>query len=95
MSTHQLILRKDIANAERIRVQTHARLPITETRRPRTARLRRHDRDEHSMTDHTTPLPEHPADPTRDPEGDPLTPPSPGHHESPQQPEGPPSKDPI
>lgn len=47
------------------------------------------------MTDHTTPLPEPPADPTRGPEGDPLTPPSPGHHDNPQQPEGPPSKDPV
>ncbi|PCE32704.1 hypothetical protein BZL54_08615 [Burkholderia ubonensis subsp. mesacidophila] len=52
---------------------------------------------ERSMTDdHTTPLPEPPADPTRDPEGDPLVPPSPGHHpDNPQQPEGPPSKDPV
>ncbi|PVX71248.1 MULTISPECIES: hypothetical protein [Paraburkholderia] len=45
---------------------------------------------------HTTPLPDPLADPTRDPERDPLTPPSPGHHnDEPQQPEGPPDKDPV
>ncbi|MBU9162065.1 hypothetical protein [Burkholderia multivorans] len=48
------------------------------------------------MTDHTTPIPEPPADPNRDPEDDPLSPPSPGHHhDNPQQPDGPPSKDPV
>ncbi|MBJ9624850.1 hypothetical protein [Burkholderia multivorans] len=48
------------------------------------------------MTDHTTPMPEPPADPNRDPEDDPLSPPSPGHHhDNPQQPDGPPSKDPV
>ncbi|MGV2291626.1 hypothetical protein AAHK20_23145 [Trinickia sp. YCB016] len=45
---------------------------------------------------HTTPIPERPADPTRDPEGDPYVPPSPGHHnDEPQRPEGPPDKDPV
>jgi hypothetical protein len=45
---------------------------------------------------HTAPTPEPLADPTRDPEGDPLTPPSPGHHnDEPQRPEGPPDKDPV
>lgn len=48
------------------------------------------------MTDHTTPMPEPPADPNRDPEDDPLSPPSPGHHhDNPQQPDGPPNKDPV
>ncbi|CAN0624862.1 conserved protein of unknown function [Burkholderia multivorans] len=47
------------------------------------------------MADHTIPLPDPPADPNRDPEGDPLSQPSPGHHDNPQQPEGPPSKDPV
>ncbi|ORT87371.1 hypothetical protein B7G54_07525 [Burkholderia puraquae] len=57
---------------------------------------RRYALREFSMTDHTTPTPEPPADPNRDPEGDPLSPPSPGHHhDNPQQPDGPPSKDPV
>ncbi|CAB3755328.1 MULTISPECIES: hypothetical protein [Burkholderia] len=48
------------------------------------------------MTDHTPSTPEPPADPNRDPENDPLSPPSPGHHhDNPQQPDGPPSKDPV
>jgi len=59
-------------------------------------RHRRHALCEFSMTDHTTPTPEPPADPNRDPEDDPLSPPSPGHHhDNPQQPDGPPSKDPV
>ena len=45
---------------------------------------------------HTTPNPDPLADPTRDPEGEPLVPPSPGHHnDEPQRPEGPPDKDPV
>ncbi|CAH2789106.1 MAG: hypothetical protein CPDRYMAC_3236 [uncultured Paraburkholderia sp.] len=46
---------------------------------------------------HTNPIPDPNADPTRDPEGgDPLVPPSPGHHvEEPQRPDGPPDKDPV
>ncbi|WP_179093841.1 hypothetical protein [Burkholderia pseudomallei] len=49
------------------------------------------------MSDHTTPLPEPSADPTRDPEDEARSPPSPGHHhhEHPQKPEEPPSKDPV
>lgn len=46
------------------------------------------------MTDHTPPTPEPPADPNRDPEDDPLSSP-PGHHGNPQQPDEPPSKDPV
>ncbi|BBA38511.1 hypothetical protein BCCH1_09310 [Burkholderia contaminans] len=57
-------------------------------------RHRRHALREFSMTDHTTPTPEPPADPNRDPEDDPLSSP-PGHHDNPQQPDGPPSKDPV
>ncbi|HEY3538868.1 MAG TPA: hypothetical protein VGL01_15720 [Trinickia sp.] len=45
---------------------------------------------------HTTPNPDPLADPTRDPEGEPLVPPPPGHHnDEPQRPEGPPDKDPV
>ncbi|WP_183085260.1 hypothetical protein [Trinickia fusca] len=46
---------------------------------------------------HTAPNPDPLADPTRDPEGEPLlVPPSPGHHnDEPQRPEGPPDKDPV
>ncbi|CAI8695933.1 MULTISPECIES: hypothetical protein [Burkholderia] len=47
------------------------------------------------MTDHTTPTPEPPADPNRDPEDDPLSSPPGHHHDNPQQPDGPPSKDPV
>ncbi|MDF3100409.1 hypothetical protein SB394_18455 [Burkholderia sp. BCCIQ04A] len=46
------------------------------------------------MSDHTTPTPEPPAAPNRDPEDDPFSSP-PGHHDNPQQPDGPPSKDPV
>ncbi len=85
----------DSPSAPTIPLQTHARLAITETRRP-PPRHRRHALREFSMTDHTTPTPEPPADPNRDPEDDPLSPPSPGHHhDNPQQPDGPPSKDPV
>lgn len=45
---------------------------------------------------HTAPNPDPLADPTRDPEGAPLVPPPPGHHnDEPQRPEGPPDKDPV
>ncbi|SMG00778.1 hypothetical protein BSIN_0428 [Burkholderia singularis] len=50
------------------------------------------------MTDHTSPQPESPTDPTRDPEEDAFAPPSSGHHhhhEHPQKPQEPPSKDPV
>ncbi|KOR23114.1 hypothetical protein ABW54_03230 [Burkholderia cenocepacia] len=57
-------------------------------------RHRRHALHEFSMSDHTTPTPEPPADPNRDPEDDPFSSP-PGHHDNPQQPDGPPSKDPV
>ncbi|WP_175835216.1 hypothetical protein [Burkholderia anthina] len=61
----------------------------------RAPRHRRHALREFAM-DHTTPMPEPPADPNRDPEDDPLSPPPPGHpHDNPQQPDGPPSKDPV
>jgi hypothetical protein len=44
----------------------------------------------------TSPVPDPIADPNRDPEADPLTPPSPGHRpDEPQQPDGPPSHDPV
>ncbi|AVR12702.1 hypothetical protein C6T65_09975 [Burkholderia vietnamiensis] len=71
-------------------------MPITKTRRAhRAVRFPCHALRELSM-DHTTPMPEPPADPNRDPEDDPLSPPAPGHpHENPQQPDGPPSKDPV
>jgi hypothetical protein len=54
----------------------------------------------HAMTDHTTPIPDLPADPTRDPAPDTCepTPPGqpPGHRDSPQQPhDAPPDKDPV
>ncbi|ONJ03100.1 hypothetical protein A8D91_26160 [Burkholderia cenocepacia] len=57
-------------------------------------RHRRHAPREFSMSDHTTPTPEPPADPNRDPEDDPFASP-PGHHDNPQRPDGPPSKDPV
>ncbi|RQX83801.1 hypothetical protein DF034_05765 [Burkholderia anthina] len=60
----------------------------------RPPRHRRHAPHEFSMSDHTTPTPEPPADPNRDPEDDPFSSP-PGHHDNPQQPDGPPSKDPV
>ncbi len=45
---------------------------------------------------HTSPLPGPLSDPTGDPQGDPLIPPAPGrHHDEPQQPDGPPDKDPV
>jgi hypothetical protein len=53
----------------------------------------RHDMD---YTMQTNPVPDPVADPNRDPEADPLTPPSPGHRpDEPQQPDGPPSHDPV
>ncbi|WP_262054725.1 hypothetical protein [Burkholderia thailandensis] len=73
-------------------------MPITEDEPGARAPVLRIDRDSPiPMTDHTTPLPEPPADPTRDPEDDTLSPSSPGHphHENPQKPEEPPSKDPV
>ncbi|KPJ36628.1 hypothetical protein BMUNKI379_02785 [Burkholderia multivorans] len=81
----------------RIALQTRARLPITKNEdEARPPRRRRYESHERAMTDHTTPMPEPPADPNRDPEDDPLSPPSPGHHhDNPQQPDGPPSKDPV
>ncbi|WP_175959225.1 hypothetical protein [Burkholderia pyrrocinia] len=61
----------------------------------RPPRRRHHASRELSMTDHTTPTPEPPADPNRDPEDDPLSSPPGHHHDNPQQPDGPPSKDPV
>ncbi|GLZ22258.1 hypothetical protein Bpla01_57870 [Burkholderia plantarii] len=54
----------------------------------------------HAMTDHTSPIPDLPAGPTRDPApdtGEPAPPGHPpGHHDSPQQPhDAPPDKDPV
>ncbi|MBI0330037.1 hypothetical protein [Burkholderia plantarii] len=51
------------------------------------------------MTDHTTPIPDLPAGPARDPAPDTGEPSPPGHppgHDSPQQPQdAPPDKDPV
>ncbi|WP_169743710.1 hypothetical protein [Paraburkholderia kururiensis] len=45
---------------------------------------------------HTAPIPDPLADPTRDPDSERTSPPTPGHHnDEPQRPEGPPEKDPV